>query len=410
MATVKELFKIENNKRNLVITSSVLAGALALGIVAGVQFKQFSDYETYFHIRENVQVEKFSDYSPNLKNTVGDAEIYKIEGSQPGPSVLILGGTHPNEPSGQLTATLLLENIEVERGTVYIITETNKSAYTHSHPLEATAFYYHIKTASGKLRKFKFGSRATNTNQQWPNPDVYTTQSGQKLSSTDTRNLNRAYPGKINGTYTEQVAYAIVELIKQNDIAVTIDLHEASPEYITINAIVYHDDAAAIASSAKMEMEFSDVDISAEISPTNLRGLSHRELGDATDTLALLCETSNAAQGKIRGAFTEDLIVTGKDKFYQYAIELGNKRNQKIIYGAPVSLAERVARQTLTIQSIITAYNTEIEYNKLGQPCTFDTLEYGQTRIQQGEFSVTGIPAYEDILAKGLGQYLADPQ
>ena len=51
MATVKELFKIENNKRNLVITSSVLAGALALGIVAGVQFKQFSDYETYFHIR-----------------------------------------------------------------------------------------------------------------------------------------------------------------------------------------------------------------------------------------------------------------------------------------------------------------------------------------------------------------------
>lgn len=410
MSTIKELFKIEKNKRNLIITSSVLAGALALGIVAGVQFKQFSNYQTYFHIRDNVQIEKFSDYSPNLKNTVGDADIYKIEGKQPGPSVLILGGTHPNEPSGQMTATLLLENIEVEAGTVYIITETNKSAYTHSHPLEATAFYYHVKTTSGQLRKFKFGSRATNTNQQWPNPDVYTTQSGQKLSSTDTRNLNRAYPGKPNGTYTEQVAYAIVQLIKENDIAITIDLHEASPEYITINAIVYHDDAASIASSAKMEMEWSDVEISAEISPTNLRGLSHRELGDATDTLALLCETSNASQGKIRGAFTEDLIITGKDKFYQKAIELGNKRNQKIIYGAPVSLTERVARHTLTIQSIIAAYNAEIQYNKDGEPCTFDTLEYGQRRLEQGMFNISGIPAYEDILEKGLGNFLADPQ
>lgn len=407
MATIKELFKIEKDKRNLIITSSILAGSLALGIVAGVQFKQFSNYQTYFHIRDNVQVEKFSDYSPNLKNTVGDADIYKIEGKNPGPSVLILGGTHPNEPSGQVTATLLLENIEVDAGTVYIITETNKSAYTHSHPLEATAFYYNIKTASGQLRKFKFGSRATNTNQQWPNPDVYTTQSGQKLSSTDTRNLNRSYPGKPNGTYTEQVAYAITQLIRENDIAVTIDLHEASPEYITINAIVYHQEAAAIAATAKMNMEFfNEVEISAEESPTNLHGLSHRELGDYTDTLALLCETSNASQGKIRGAFTEDLILTGKDKFYNKAIELGNKTGQKIIYGAPVSLTERVARHTLTIQSIIEAYNEELGYGEAG---AFGSFLNGR-RLTEGEFSVSNIPSYEEILANGIGRYLADPQ
>ena len=76
MASIKELFKIEKDKKNIIITSSILSGALALVIVSGVQFKQFSDYETYFYVRENVQVEKFSDYSPNLKNTVGDAEIY----------------------------------------------------------------------------------------------------------------------------------------------------------------------------------------------------------------------------------------------------------------------------------------------------------------------------------------------
>ena len=398
MATIKELFKIEKDKRNIIVTSSILAGTLAIGLVAGVQFKQFSDYETYFYVRDNVQIEKFSDYSPNLKNTVGDAEIYKIEGKNPGPSVLILGGTHPNEPSGQITAALFLENIEVEAGTVYVITETNKSAYTHSHPLEATAFYYDIETQNS-TRKFKFGSRATNTNQQWPNPDVYTTQSGQKLSSTDTRNLNRSYPGKKDGTYTEQVAFAITELIKQNDIAVTIDLHEASPEYITINAIVFHQDAAAIASSASINMDmWSDVKISAEESPTNLHGLSHRELGDYTDTLALLCETSNAAQGKIRGAFTEDLIVTGEDKFYDKADELG------IIYAAPVSLTERVARHTLTICEILNAYNEEYSYGQYGSLATF----LDGRRLTQGMFSISNIPTYEEIMDKGVGYYLAD--
>lgn len=397
MASIKELFTIDKSKRNLIITSSILVAASALGIVAGVQFKQFSDYETYFYVRDNVVVEKFSDYSPNLKNTVGDAEIYKIEGSKPGPSVLILGGTHPNEPSGQLTAALFLENVQVEAGTVYVITETNKSAYTHSHPLEATAFYYDIKTQNS-FRTFKFGSRATNTNQQWPNPDVYTTQSGQKLSSTDTRNLNRSYPGKKNGTYTEQVAYAITQLIKENDIAVTIDLHEASPEYITINAIVYHQNAAAIASSATMEVQFNDVDITAEASPTNLHGLSHRELGDYTDTLAFLCETSNAAQGKIRGAFTEDLIVTGEDKFYDKAEQLG------IIYGAPVSLTERVARHTLTICEILNAYNEEYSYGEFGSLGTF----LDGRRLNEGTFAISNIPSYENIMTKGVGHYLAD--
>ena len=60
--SIKELFKIEKNKRNIILTSSILVAASALGMVAGVQFKQFSDYETYFYVRDNVQIEKFSDY------------------------------------------------------------------------------------------------------------------------------------------------------------------------------------------------------------------------------------------------------------------------------------------------------------------------------------------------------------
>lgn len=406
MATLKEIFNIEKNKKNIIITSSILAGTLALGIVAGVQFKQFSNYQTYFHVRENVKVEKFSDYSPNLKNTVGDADIYKIEGKEAGPSVLIIGGTHPNEPAGQIAATVLLENIEVERGTVYIITEANKSAYTHSHPLEATTFYYNIKTTSGKFRKFKFGSRATNTNQQWPNPDVYTTQSGQKLSSTDTRNLNRAYPGKINGTYSEQVAYAITQCIIQNDIAVTIDLHEASPEYNNINSIVGHTDASEIGAFAAAYVSSTIKDTcSYNNAPEALRGLSHIELGEATDTLAFLCETSNASQGKFRGAFTEDLIITGKDKFYEHAMEIDKKQGSKLVYGAPVHLNERVARQLLTVDSILYWYNQEFTF---GEDNFFNTFLDGR-RLAEGEFVYSNIPSFKDA-KKDIGQFLAEPK
>ena len=406
MATLKEIFTIEKNKKNLIITSSILAGTLALGIVAGVQFKQFSDFETYFYVRENVQVEKFSDYSPNLKNTVGDSDIYKIEGKEAGPSVLIIGGTHPNEPAGQIAATVLLENIEVEKGTVYIITEANKSAYTHSHPLEATTFYYNIKTASGQFRKFKFGSRATNTNQQWPNPDVYTTQLGSKLSSTDARNLNRSFPGKINGTYSEQVAYAITQLIIQNDIAVTIDLHEASPEYNNINSIVCHTDSAGIAGWASIFVKSTEgVKMNPNDAPPTLRGLTHYELGEATDTLAFLCETSNASQGKYRGAFTESLIVTGKDKFYEHALYVETKLGIKLIYGEPVHINERVARQLLAVDKILYSYNFELQ---MGADSMFNTFLDGK-RLVEGEFVYSNIPSYK-VARKDIGQFLAEPK
>ncbi len=373
-------------KTNILISSLLLLMTVILTVISGYDFRKFANYETEFVVREEIvtRIEKFSKYSPKLKNTIGDSNIYVIEGEEPGPSVLIIGGTHPNEPSSQLTATLLLENITVTKGTVYIITEANKSAFTHSQPQEASSMFYHIETANG-LRTFKFGSRATNNTEQWPNPDIYVHRtSGQKLSNIDTRNLNRAYPGCEDGTYTEKVAYAITQCIIQNKIDVTIDLHEASPEYLTINAIVAHQRATSVAAKAAFKMDMEGVLISVEVSPTNLHGLSHRELGDFTDTLAFLCETSNASQGKIRGKFIEDLILSGNDKFYQKAEKLG------VLYAAPVHINERVARHSLSILSILEAYNDI----------------YGNGEL--GKFIVNNIPEYEDIMSNGIGYYLLD--
>ncbi|HKM29315.1 MAG TPA: succinylglutamate desuccinylase/aspartoacylase family protein [Bacilli bacterium] len=373
-------------KTNILITSLLLLITVILTIICALDFKSFANYETEFVLRDDVitRVEKFSKYSPKLTGTVGDSNIYVIAGEEPGPSLLIIGGTHPNEPSSQLTATLILENITVTKGTVYIITEANKSAFTHSQPQEASSLYYHIETANS-LRTFRFGSRATNNSQQWPNPDIYVHRtSGQKLSNIDTRNLNRAYPGCEDGTYTEKVAYAITQCIIQNDIDVTIDLHEASPEYLTINAIVAHQRSTSVAAKAAFKMDMQGVLISLEVSPVNLHGLSHRELGDFTNTLAFLCETANASQGKIRGKFTEDLIITGDDKFYKKASELG------VLYAAPVHINERVARHALVIASILSAYNDI----------------YGAGEL--GDFIVNNIPDYENIIANGVGYYLLD--
>ncbi|MDD3171391.1 MAG: succinylglutamate desuccinylase/aspartoacylase family protein [Bacilli bacterium] len=375
-----------NKKTNIILTSLLLLLTIVLTFISGKQFSDFANYETEFVLRDDVitRVEKFSEYSPKLEGTIGDSNIYVIEGDEPGPSVLIIGGTHPNEPSGQLTATLLLENITVTKGTVYIITEANKSAFTHSQPLEASTLYYNIKT-DNSTRVFKFGSRATNNTEQWPNPDVYVHRtSGQQLSSTDIRNLNRAYPGCEDGTYTEKVAYAITQCIIKNDITITIDLHEASPEYLTINAIVAHQRATSVAAKAAFKMDMLGVTISTEVSPTNLHGLSHRELGDYTNTLAFLCETSNAAQGKIRGKFTEDLILTGEDKFYEKASELG------VLYADTADISERVARHVLSIVSIINAYNDIYEDQ------------------EQGKLVFGNLPEYQEIIDNGLGHYLLD--
>lgn len=403
---MKEFIK---KRSNILLTSIILLIALAITVITGIQYRSFSMYETYFDTSRVTQTQYLKQYSPNLKGTVGgETAIYIIAGKnvqfdQEGniinpdqyPSLLVLGGTHPNEPSGQLTAALFLENAVVGDDTIlFVITETNKSAYTHSHPQEASPFYYYLTTRNGAIRQFKFGSRATNTNEQWPNPDIYTHSSGQKLSTNETRNLNRAYPGSINGSYTEKVAYGITQLIKQNDIKVTIDLHEASPEYITINAIIAHQTCLTLASSVELALDLADVKIKAEVSPKTLHGLTHRELGDFTDTFPFLLETSNASQGKIRGAFTSDLITYYKvDKFYEKAQELTDN-GAEVLYAACASIDERVARHVFTIEEIINAYNKELGKGDFAFEALYDEKpDTAKDRIQKllavGELEIT---------------------
>lgn len=365
-------------------TATILLGFAILTIVAVVpEFRRMHEVEPIRKGPGVTQVKQLSDYFYGLKGTAGDTEVYVLDSGKPGGTALLLGGTHPNEPSGLLSAIVLIENAKPAKGRMIIIPRANNSGFTHTDYTEGAPQRFHLKTASGE-RWFRFGSRATNPTDQWPDPDIYVhASSGQKLSGSETRNLNRAYPGRLDGTLTEKIAYGIVQLIRGEKVDMAIDLHEASPEYPVINAIVAHERAMPFAAEATIGLQMDGIKIALEPSPKTLRGLSHREWGDATDTLAILMETANPAQGRLRGATNEQLVLTGKDPMYEKAAKLNRLFVPYDAKGQPIDL--RVARHITAVNEFLTVLSK---------------------KNPQQAVVLTKVPSYSDLTKKGIGAYL----
>ena len=369
------------------ITASILCiFVIAAVVYLGIVFSSAKEKEPIYPGAGVTDIRMLSDWYPALKGTNGDTEVYILDSGVPGASMLVLGGTHPNEPSGFISAVMLIEYCKPTEGTLYVIPRANNSAFTCTDPQEAAPMRFYIDTDNG-TRWFRFGSRATNPVDQWPDSEVYVhASSGQKLSGSETRNLNRAYPGNEGGTFTEKVAHGITSLIIEEGIDITVDLHEASPEYTTVNAIVAHEDALDLAALTLWDVE-EDFQITLEKSPTNLHGLTHRELGDFTDTKALLMETANASQGRLHGRIDSDLVVSGKDKFYARAATYGAVTVPYTENG--ISLTERCARHLTCIVQFAA------EYRFAGDGRGIDLGD---------------MPTYRQILANGIGHYLSSPQ
>ncbi len=373
--------KIEVKKSWMSATALLVLAAAAIGYLA-VQFLSMREVEPIYPGPGVTEVKMLSDWYPGLKGTAGDTEVYVLKGEKEGDSMLVLGGTHPNEPSGLVGAVLLIENVVVEEGTLYVIPRTNNSAMTCTDPQEGAPMRFTISTPGGD-RWFRFGSRATNPIHQWPDPEIYVhATSGQRLSGSETRNINRSYPGRTDGNFTEKMSYGVTQLIQQEKVAITVDLHEASPEYPTINTIVAHQDALALASQALINMQLEGMSIGLEPSPERLHGLTHRELGDFTETLALLMETSNPSQGRLRGVTNAEMVVTGKDKYYLKASGYG--RLYDLGYSeAGRSISERVARHVTGVVQFAVAFN----------------------ELGLGNMVFTNVPSYSEMAAD-IGPYL----
>lgn len=370
-------------KKSWISALILLALSASAIFYLATQFLSMREVEPIYPGPGVTEIKMLSDWYPDLKDTAGDTEVYVLQGEKEGDSMLVLGGTHPNEPSGLVGAILLIENAVPETGTLYVIPRTNNSAMTCTDPQEGSPMRFTIDTPNGE-RWFRFGSRATNPIHQWPDPEIYVhASSGQRLSGSETRNINRSYPGRTDGTFTEKISYGVTQLIEQEDIDITVDLHEASPEYPTINTIVAHQDALSLASQALINMQLEGMNIGLEPSPENLHGLTHRELGDYTDTLALLMETSNPSQGRLRGATNEELVVTGKDKFYLKAASYG--RLYDVDYDETGrSISQRVARHVTGVAQFAVAY----------------------TELGMGNIVINGIPSHSEM-EQDIGVFLA---
>jgi hypothetical protein len=365
---------------------SVLAAAMAF--IAAAAFLEHRIPEPIIKGPGVTGLRKLSEWFPGLTGTPGDTEVYIFRGAAPGGSMLVLGGTHPNEPSSFLSTVLLIENAEVDTGTLYVIPRANTSGFTHNDPQEGAPTRYSFGLPDGSRRYFRYGSRATNPVHQWPDPEVYIhAASGQTLSGNETRNLNRGYPGRPDGTLTERICFGITEMIRTEKIDISIDLHEASPEYPVINAIVAHERAMPAASFVVLGLEMLDIKIGLEPSPRNLRGLTHRELGDATDTLAVLMETANPSQGRLRGRTDEALVLTGKDPYYVKARALGRLYVPFDDTGHPIE--QRVGRHLAAVSEFALAVSAE---------------------LPERPIEIDGIPEYEDLLKRGVGAFLRPPR
>ena len=175
----------------------------------------------------------------------------------------------------------------------------------------------------------------------------------------------------------------------------------------SIAAIVFWALCAAGIAWSKNGDSINGVNIAYERSPQTMHGLTHRELGDYTNAYVFLAETSNASQGKLRGAFTENLITYYEtDKFYEFAASLDEKYGTKLLYARPVSLDERVARHAYTIQSIIEAYN-EIGKSRFVNVTQRDGQK-GVGGEVLGKLIISGMPEYVDYIDNGVGYYLKD--
>ena len=370
--------------RKLII---MFAGVIILVFSGSSFYKQRRLMEPVV-IGDNVsRLAKLGDYFDGIEGTVNDCNIYILEGKTPGATMMVLGGSHPEEPAGRLAAWILAENGQMTQGRLIVVLSANRSGTTVTRPSGAYPQDYTIPTSWGG-QKFRMGDRWTNPLDQWPDPEVYIHYpSGQELAYVDARNLNRTWPGRANGTLTEKTCFAFMNLIKEEKVDIVIDLHEAELQYPVINTIVAHESGQELATLVSMMLtDFEDFSIGTEFSPKNLHGLSHREIGDHSDAISLLFEAPEPFLDATRGITGREQLIEGKDPFVVKAGEHGLLFAPMDENGWPIQV--RVGRHTSAILQTMESWNED---------------HPGQ------EIICSNVPRYADVIENGVGHYLKDP-
>jgi len=318
---------------------------------------------------------KISDYFAPLKDTNLDTDVYILDSGKPGATGLMIGGTHGNELAGTVTALVAVENVIVSTGKLIVIPYTNLSAQSVADSRNKVAMKHLVQSRSGE-RYLSYGNRRTDpTDQGSEDPDDYINPGGYVLKNgAESRNLNRTWPGKADGTRTEQLSHALIQLIKQEQVDFNLDMHEAdTPEKYTVNddydtgvnkrlayTLVSHPEGLEVAAFALLDME-EDTGISMKLEESNskYRGLSHLEIGNHTQSLSFLSESPNPGQDRWRN-------------------------NGDVVTDAKYPLTHRVGMHLRLFKALADAY----------------AAETGKALVMEN------LPEYKDLMAGNIGRFL----
>ena len=344
--------------------------------------RERTSYDTFVPSASYSYTVRLSDYDSSLLGTKMDAPVFVFDSGINGADVFIMGGTHPNESGGILSAIIIMENIELESGRVFVLPVANMSAYLNTLPGYGYPEYYTLQTEWGE-KSFKVGSRVASPLDQWPDPPFYVHYpSGQRLSYEEARNINRTFPGRRNGSPLERASNAIMTLLEKEGIDYAFDLHEASVTYPVNLDIVASEISFDIAYLSALMLEEKGISLRVEATSSSNKGYTHSEWARVDGVHPFLIEVPTPFIDRTPGAMTGKMIVSGKDEFLYKVAEYGYSGVDYPEDG--ISISERVAIHVATIDKCL-----EIA----GQFNPENAIEIK-------------LPSYEEIKEKGVGSFL----
>lgn len=376
-------------KKGLVKFKLLASAVLVILIMAGgLPLWRHRHYQVEIILGPGVtEVKKLSDYFPAIEDSLADTRVYILQGKEPGGRALIMGNTHANEPEGLLSVLIMIEKAVVEKGTLYLIPYFNHSGGLNTRPGEGYPLYFSIPTAWGK-KTFRMGNRDASPLDQWPDPDVYIHYpEKQMLSYLDIRNTNRTWPGRKNGLPMEQVTYAAMELLRRDQVDLAIDLHGAETMFPVTNCIVAPEKSIRLATLASLTVKSMEgFENHVEPSPVKFRGLSHREIGDYSDTLPFLLESPMPFLDQPTGPKTEKLFLTGQDDFL---LSLAKKKKLFVPYDESGWPLEKRIGQHLSV--------------------SLEIIRQFSKKSPERAIIIQNIPRYRDIVQHSVGYYFQNP-
>lgn len=374
--------------RQWMIKAILLLLFLTFVIAPGIQLFRHRHSEISIVAGSGVtKVGRLSDFGKGLKGTQADTLVFFLEGAEDGGKMLILANNHANEPEGLLAALIIIENAVVEKGTLIVIPQFNHSASRNTRPGDGYPLYFNIETSWGK-KTFRMGNRDASPLDQWPDPDVYIHYPDrQLLSYIDARNTNRTWPGRPAGPLMERVTYAAMEIMRRESIDMAVDIHGAETMFPVTNCIVAPEKSNKIATLASLTVKAREgFDSRVEPSPSGFRGLSHREVGDYSETLPFLLEAPIPFLDQPTGPKTEKLLLDGKDPFL---LSLAKKKKLFVPYDESGWPLEKRVGQHLSV--------------------TLEIMRQYSRRSSDKAIEVRQIPRYAEVISNGVGHYFKNP-